>query len=387
MHTGFVNFVRAMGRMIFFSRGTAVRWNRRRIAGMVFYLPFCLFLTGLHWIGFLLDEVFFSGYRKVDVTKPWFIVGPPRSGTTFLHRILARDRERFTSFALWEILFAPSITERKVFYALAWFDARVGGPVATWMHRFESGFFEDFNKKHHVNFLEPEEDFVLLTYVFANPVLLSPFPFEDLLGNLWDIDAQMPRKQRDAVLRYYKRCVQRHLYVHGADKTFLSKNPFFTSMLGGLGETFPDAKFVCNMRTPFETVPSFLGLWDSLYDAVGNDRDHVLAREFPVAYMRRIYGQAIRGLEPMPTSRAHFIEYTDLTVQPREVVTTLYGEFGCEVSPRFDAHLHEAETAARNFVSAHEYTLEDFGITAAECDACLEEVSAQGKLQPAKSNA
>jgi hypothetical protein len=386
MYTGLTVFGRALWRTFFRSRGTAVRWNRKRIVGMAFYLPFCVIVTGMHWIGFLLDEIFFPAYRQVDVKQPWFIVGPPRSGTTFLHRILARDKDRFTSFALWEILFAPSITERKVFYALAKVDALVGGPIARWMRRFESGFFEDFNKKHTVSFLEPEEDFVLLTYVFANPVLMSPFPFEDLLGNLWDFDAQMPRKQRDYVMRYYHRCVQRHLYVHGTDKIFLSKNPFFTSLLGGLKETFPDAKFVCNMRTPFEAVPSFLGLWDSLYDAVGNDREHPVARDFPIAYMRRIYAYAIRGLEPMPEDRSAFIEYTDLTTAPREVVTGLYHQFGQEVTPRFDMQLHDADTAARNFVSHHEYTLEDFGITAADCNACLEEVPPRMKLQPVESN-
>ena len=28
---------------------------------------------------------------EIDVAEPWFIVGLPRSGTTLLHRLLARD--------------------------------------------------------------------------------------------------------------------------------------------------------------------------------------------------------------------------------------------------------------------------------------------------------
>jgi hypothetical protein len=35
-----------------------------------------------------LDRVFFRGYRKQPIDRPIFIVGNPRSGTTFLHRLL-----------------------------------------------------------------------------------------------------------------------------------------------------------------------------------------------------------------------------------------------------------------------------------------------------------
>ena len=53
------------------------------------------------------------GYRKTPVDRPVFIVGNPRSGTTFLHRLLLGSGDDLAAFELWEMLF-PAITARKV---------------------------------------------------------------------------------------------------------------------------------------------------------------------------------------------------------------------------------------------------------------------------------
>ena len=58
-----------------------------------------------------LDRVFFPGYRKQPIDRPVFIVGNPRSGTTFLHRLLLGSGDDLAAFELWEMLF-PAITAR-----------------------------------------------------------------------------------------------------------------------------------------------------------------------------------------------------------------------------------------------------------------------------------
>ncbi|WP_166805004.1 sulfotransferase [Nitrosococcus wardiae] len=90
----------------------------RRALVMVAFLPVFGLVQGLHWLGFLFDEIFFRGYRKVSVFQPLLVLGPPRSGTTLLHRVLAQDSQ-FTTFATWECLFAPSVTQR-LFWSLGW---------------------------------------------------------------------------------------------------------------------------------------------------------------------------------------------------------------------------------------------------------------------------
>ena len=57
-----------------------------------------------------LDNVFYRRYRKQPIDRPIFIVGNPRSGTTFLHRLLL-GAGGMAAFELWEMLF-PAITAR-----------------------------------------------------------------------------------------------------------------------------------------------------------------------------------------------------------------------------------------------------------------------------------
>ena len=59
-----------------------------------------------------MDRVLSPGYRKQTIDRPIFIVGNPRSGTTFLHRLLLGAGD-MAAFELWEMLF-PAITARKL---------------------------------------------------------------------------------------------------------------------------------------------------------------------------------------------------------------------------------------------------------------------------------
>ena len=59
-----------------------------------------------------LDHLVYPRHRKQAIDRPIFIIGNPRSGTTFLHRLLLGAGD-MAAFELWEMLF-PAITARKL---------------------------------------------------------------------------------------------------------------------------------------------------------------------------------------------------------------------------------------------------------------------------------
>ena len=59
-----------------------------------------------------LDHLIYPRHRKQAIDRPIFIIGNPRSGTTFLHRLLL-GAGGMAAFELWEMLF-PAITARKL---------------------------------------------------------------------------------------------------------------------------------------------------------------------------------------------------------------------------------------------------------------------------------
>ncbi|MCK5354333.1 MAG: sulfotransferase, partial [Methyloprofundus sp.] len=59
-----------------------------------------------------LDYILFPGFWRQEVKQPVFILSNPRSGSTFLHRMLEKDQQ-FTYLSLWQSLF-NSITIYKL---------------------------------------------------------------------------------------------------------------------------------------------------------------------------------------------------------------------------------------------------------------------------------
>ena len=80
-------------------------------------------------LGFFLDGILFPGFRKTEVKAPLFIVGYPRSGTTFLHRLLGKDEEHVSHMKTWELFLAPSIIQKKILKFLGDMDERLGSPM------------------------------------------------------------------------------------------------------------------------------------------------------------------------------------------------------------------------------------------------------------------
>ncbi|MEM6704121.1 MAG: sulfotransferase, partial [Acidobacteriota bacterium] len=89
MSANLLPFVRDLARFVAraAARPRRGRWLRQDLALLVFLLIFVP-LQCVHWLGFLLDELFYRGYRRVRIERPLFILGLPRSGTTHLHRTL-----------------------------------------------------------------------------------------------------------------------------------------------------------------------------------------------------------------------------------------------------------------------------------------------------------
>jgi len=107
-------FWRTFYRSFFAANNTPAHLSRKRL---IFLLMFYLvWVPGslMHWFCFFLDDIFFPGHKTQPIDKPLFILGNLRSGSTFLHRLLSRDSETFTSLTIWDIYLTPSVTQKKI---------------------------------------------------------------------------------------------------------------------------------------------------------------------------------------------------------------------------------------------------------------------------------
>ena len=244
------------------------RYARRLVVGAAL-LAVLVPLQALHWACLALDELLYPGYRRVAVRAPIFVLGTPRSGTTFLHRLLAHD-PGLASFATWECAFAPSVLQRRCLMRLARLDARLGAPVGRLIRRAERRLTRALDGLHPTSLAAPEEDYLVLSPSFECFLLVVAFPEATWLWDAARLD-ERPAAERAAFAERYRRVLQRHLYAHGTQKRLLSKNAAFAGSVRTLAEAFPDARLLVCRRDPLDAIDSQMRVLAGARRTLGTD--------------------------------------------------------------------------------------------------------------------
>jgi hypothetical protein len=332
-----------------------------------------------------LDRLLFRGCGEVEIRSPVFVIGNARSGTTFFHRLLCGDEDRFVHFRSWEILF-PSLMQKKVLRALFGAWARFLPRSFQRAKEWELGMLPKFKAQHPFGIDKPEEDEFLLMIPFGSPTILPFFPYVEELEELTRFD-ERPDAVRRGIMGFYRQCVSRQLVFHcGAQagrRSFLSKNPSFVARLRSLAEEFPDAKFVYLIRNPYETIPSLLKLLHTVWTGLGLDSDHIESstRQLALGCMRD-YNYALEELSKLPGERYAIVSYTDLVADPKATVEKVYDRLNLSLSPDFERKLAAERSRQKRYHSSNVYSLEEFGISPEELAEELSDLLARFSFRP-----
>lgn len=348
--------------------GTVKGVSPRRWLVMALFWPLFGLLQAINGAGLLLDYLLFPDFRRVRVREPLFVVGVPRSGTTFLHRLLAGDSERFTTTALWELIFAPSITQRYFWRGVGRLDALVGAPLSRLFFRLERWVLGGLDDVHQTGLRDPEEDYLALLPVLGCFLLVLAVP-DPALWRLTYADRDLPAAEKQRLMAAYRRFVQRHLYFHGEHRTFLSKNPSFTPFMATLADAFPDARFIGCLRNPTAAVPSQINsivIGGKLFD--GRDTADYWREGF-LAMLDYYYRHLLDQLDGLPEGCGALSVMETLAAAPGETVSGFYRAFGWTPSPAYRAFLEGEDRRAAGYRSGHRYSLENLGVDPARLEA------------------
>lgn len=346
---------------------------RRRLM-MLAFLPLLGFLLAVHWLGFLLDELFFRGYRRTPICEPLFVLGVPRSGTTSLHRVLAQDPQ-FTTFSTWESLFALSVSARKFWLGLARLDRRLlGGALARALGWVERRGFGAMDEVHPMTLDAPEEDYFALLPILSCFILVVPFPFEQRLWDIGQFDRRLSAQEREAVLTYYRRCLQKHLYVHGPDKRLLSKNAAFAPLAQSLQQHFPDARFLICLREPERTLPSQLSSIAPGLAFFGTDTASPWIRDRFIDQLGFYYLNLSAAFAAAEPNRCAWLSLRDFREDLAGSLTAIYRQLGLPLAQSFVDVLAREAQRNRRYQSGHRYSLAQFGLDEAALSSAFASV-------------
>lgn len=348
-------------RSFFKWRGTYGQLSRKRLIFIVlFYLVWpaaSLFI----WLGILLDDVLFPGYKKQPVEKPLFILGNFRSGSTFLHRLLSRDTENFTSLTTWDIYLAPSVTSKKLVQLIARVDRVFGGPLKRLAFALDQRSLGQV-RIHRISFFQPEEDENILMHIWSTYFVSWLFPFLDEMPDYQFFDDSLPPDEKRRIMAFYKSMLQRHMYATGK-RYFVAKNPAFSAKIETLEEFFPDARLLYLVRNPLDALPSIVS-WINYARRVFTDPGEGYQYLDEIVRMSQYwYRHPLAYLDAHPSERHLIVKYDDLIGDPLHIVRSFYRQFGYTEHPGMERIVAESQAEALAHQWDHHYAYEDMGFT------------------------
>ena len=298
------------------------------------------------------DRARHPGIAHEDIHRPLVITGLPRSGSTFLHGLLAQDPASRIPLH-WELRFPSPPPERSTRDT----DPRISRAARhiRWFHRLAP----EFRKIHPVGARLPEECVVILSHAFLS------FEF----SSNWFVptyQSWLEEQDLEPAYRYHRRFLQQ-LQWRCPGERWLLKAPPHLPGLRALFAVYPDADVIVTHRDPLEVVPSIASLhvvlrrtFSRAVDplAVGPEVSRMLADD-----IRR--GFAARDAGCAPPERFLDVWYTQLMSDPLAVVRRIYRHFDLALTG-------EAERRMRDYLAAnpkdrhgpHVYSLAQFGLDA-----------------------
>ncbi|MEM6470257.1 MAG: sulfotransferase [Planctomycetota bacterium] len=336
---------------------------RRRKAIRSFLLDvLCTPIFLVHRIALRLDDWLYPSLHSVPITKPLFIVGLPRSGTTLLHRLIASDQTVFTTLPLWESLLAPAVCEKRFFRRIRKIDRWFGSPLWRILCAIQQTMAMTVQDVHATDLQSPEEDYLALLPFGGCFLRVISSPWNADVWKLGHFSDQLEPPRQKELISTYKRILQRHLFFRGQHLVLLSKNPSLTSWLPALAEEFPDACFVGLRRVPHQSVPSQLSSLRSGMALFGTD---VAESEIVDRFVRLLasYWRVLdHANEVLPSTRFQLIAYEQLIRNSYSLASRILDQFGFSLSEQGLAKLEHHCSRQREYRSSHRYCLEEFGL-------------------------
>ncbi|MBV6394888.1 MAG: hypothetical protein HFACDABA_00458 [Anaerolineales bacterium] len=380
MKYNFKLFWRMAYRSFFQWRNTPARLTRKRFAFLALFYFVWPLGSLMHWFFFWLDDILFPAHKTQPIEKPLFLMGNFRSGSTFLHRLLSRDSETFTSLTIWDIFLAPSVTQKKITQFVSRLDRRLGGHLHRLLFAFDKRTLGKI-RIHHISFFQPEEDENILFHNWSSYFVSYLFPFMDDMPRYHYFDQEIPLEERREIMAFYKSMLQRHLYATGK-KHFVAKNPAFSPKIETLAEFFPDARIVYLVRNPLDMFPSTVSWINYARRIFTEPEETYLYLDEILNMTQHWYRHPLRYLDAHPSPRHRIVNYDDLIQRPEQVIRGFYEQFGYPDKPGLDVIVEQAVQETLAFRSDHVYSYEEMGFTRQQILDTFADIFARFQFDP-----
>jgi hypothetical protein len=250
------------------------------------------------------------------IEKPLFIVGMPRSGSTFLHELLA-DNPEHRAPRVWEVMFPVGSAAdearriRKAAACLWWFRRLAPRADAVYPMRATT----------------PHECVAIQSYTFLSEEFISTCRIPAYEAFLHATDLTPAYLWQKHFLQY--------LQLGSPAKRWVLKSPDHVHGFDALFAVFPDAVVVQTHRNPVEVVKSTADLTAVLQGLYGSSGDPEELRESEARSLAQSTQRFLDFRDKHPDLADRFVDvtYSALVSNPVETLRDIYARTGGQFSP------------------------------------------------------
>jgi hypothetical protein len=269
------------------------------------------FLSNL--LRFHAEEVNRPEIKTQKIERPIFITGLPRSGTTFLHRLMMTDPENRAPL-VWETIFPwpnPTGPDRRA--------ARVARQL---------GMFEwlapEFRALHPLDATSPQECSEITAHVFRS--LRFDTNYHVPSYRRWldgDVQRHLPAYQ------FHRRFLSHLQYQDQVPRRWVLKCPEHVFALQAIRTVYPDARLVFVHRDPVKVLLSVAHLTEVLRRPFARSLDpKAIGRDESARWLAGARRMMETGDDAgLPESVCH-VHHMDLISDPVATVESVYSHFG-----------------------------------------------------------
>jgi hypothetical protein len=288
------------------------------------------------------------------IDAPIFIVGLPRTGSTLLHHLLARDPDTRAAQA-WEVMY-PSPPPTRSSYET---DPRI--ERARRQLRWLDWMAPDFKAIHPVGPQLPLECIAIMSASFRSTRFQTTY-------NVPSYEAWLNAQDMRPAYAFHRRFLQ-HLQWQAPGDRWVVKAPSHVFSFDALLDIYPDARLVQTHRDPVTVMASVASLSSTLHRAFSRRR---AATRFGQEVTTRWTDGLERSLELRQSGRVSpervvDVQYRELTRDPMATVRRIYTQFTLPLTAEAERRMRQFLAAnQRNKHGRHHYDLENFGLDARE---------------------
>ena len=287
------------------------------------------------------------------IVEPIFVIGPPRSGTTVLHRHLGALAGHRVARG-WEFT-RPLPPPTPETYDQ---DPRILQTVEEL--EFPQAVAAGLRSIHTYSAQMPKECLSAMAFTARTEEFISRYNVPAYVEWLRECDMTPAYAMHRRILRI--------LQLHMPSKRWVLKSPVHLQSVPALVATYPDASFIVTHREPTDILASVSSLVATMRSAFSNKVDPVAIGRYHHDLYRRSLNALVDHVDKgvLPAQRTIHVAFKDLVADTPATVAAVCQQLGIDTAASRQAGSIVAKEVREDSAGAHRYQPSDFGLDRAQ---------------------